>query len=101
MGTPLSCATPSMGDFADAMTPAMSPTLTTAQSSNNQSSHRKDCLDYAVFPAEVQALSAEYSELCAQYYRLGVVLVERLRHADAKREFGRAMKVFRKLKIKP
>lgn len=98
--TPLSCATPAMRDFADAMTPAMSPPLLTAQSSITNR-NRSDCLNYAVFPAEVRALSAEYSELCAQYYRLGVVLAERLRHADAKREFGRAMKVFRKLKIKP
>merc|ERR1712013_236970 len=43
----------------------------------------------------------EYRELCAQFHRLGVVLAEHLRDGDAKREFGKALKVFRKLKMKP
>ena len=87
--TPLSCATPSVRGYDD-----VTPTPKNERNS-------KDCLDYAVFPSEVRALAAEYTELCAQYHRLGVVLAEHLRHADAKREFSKALKIFRKLKVKP
>lgn len=39
--------------------------------------------------------------LCSQYHRLGMLLSGHLRHGDAKREYSRALKCFRKLKLKP
>lgn len=99
--TPLSaCATPSVRGYDD-ITPAVTPTpMTMANVRSKRERSAKDGLDYAVFPAEVRALATEYSELCAQFHRLGVVLADHLRHADAKREYTKALKVFRRLKVK-
>merc|ERR1719273_2678792 len=58
-------------------------------------------IDYKAYPQEVQDLVEEFTQLCAQYHRLGILLSGHLRHADAKREYSRALKCFRRLKIKP
>ena len=61
----------------------------------------KNIINYDVYPQEVQDLVKEYNELCSNLHGLGLLLSDYLRHADAKREYNRALGIFRKLKIKP
>merc|ERR1719361_180085 len=58
-------------------------------------------IDYKVYPKDVQDLASEFTQLCSQYHRLGMLLSGHFRHADAKREYSRALKCFRNLKVKP
>merc|ERR1719499_1338645 len=58
-------------------------------------------IDYKVYPQDIQELAAEFIELCSQYHRLGMLLSGHFRHADAKREYSRALKCFRRLNVKP
>jgi len=61
----------------------------------------KNLINYEVYPQEVQELVCEYLDICQYYHRLGTLLADFLRYGDAKREYNQALKICRKLKMKP
>ena len=85
--------------YQDRITPSVFSPDTSL--SPNVSNNSKNLINYEVYPQEVQQLVAKYNDLSGFHHRLGLLLSDFLRRADAKREYNRALNIFKKLKIKP
>eukprot|EP01083_Nonionella_stella_P313044 1121885_1 len=85
------------------LSPMLSPNVSNSFASHGVHDHEhkhKNVINYEVYPQDVQDLVTQYEDLCGNYQRLGLLLTDFLRYSDAKREFNRALVIFRKLKIK-